>query len=182
MTQVSGPILIAFGGLPGTGKSTIARQVAGETVGAYLRIDTIEQAILRTRVDTHDIGPIGYLVACEVARDQLRLGRPCVIDCVNPLPVTRAMWRDLARECSVPLLEIETVCSDAVEHRRRVETRSADISCHRLPAWSEVMGRDYAPWDRDRLVLDTAVHAPEKSIELVLAAVRQIWQQTPEDS
>jgi predicted kinase len=174
--------LIAFGGLPGTGKSTIARQVAGQTGGTYLRIDTIEQAILRTHSEIGDIGPLGYVVARDVARDQLRLGRHCVVDCVNPLPVTRAMWRDLAAECGVSLLEVETVCSDPVEHRRRVETRSADIAGHRLPTWSEVTGRDYAPWDRDRLVLDTAVHAPEKSIELVLAAVRQLLQQTPEDS
>ena len=39
------PILIIFGGLPGTGKTTIAQQLARELAGVYLRIDSMEQAI-----------------------------------------------------------------------------------------------------------------------------------------
>jgi len=36
--------LIAFGGLPGTGKTLIAREVAREVNAVYVRIDSIEQA------------------------------------------------------------------------------------------------------------------------------------------
>ncbi len=42
-------MLIVFSGLPGTGKTTIANDLAAMTSAVYLRIDTIEQAI-RTRV------------------------------------------------------------------------------------------------------------------------------------
>ena len=38
-------MLIIFGGLPGSGKSTIARALALRLGAVYLRIDTIEQAI-----------------------------------------------------------------------------------------------------------------------------------------
>ena len=55
-----------------------------------------------------------------------------------------------------PVFEIEIICSDPGEHQRRVESRSADISGHRLPTWSDVIERDYQPWERDRLVVDTA--------------------------
>ena len=37
--------LIVFGGLPGTGKTTLAKAIAGEHAATYLRIDTIEQAL-----------------------------------------------------------------------------------------------------------------------------------------
>ena len=37
--------LIAFGGLPGTGKTVIAREVVREVNAVYVRIDSIEQAI-----------------------------------------------------------------------------------------------------------------------------------------
>ena len=38
-------MLIIFSGLPGSGKSTIARALARRLGAVYLRIDTIEQAI-----------------------------------------------------------------------------------------------------------------------------------------
>ena len=38
-------MLIAFAGLPATGKSTLARALAETRGGLYLRIDTIEQAL-----------------------------------------------------------------------------------------------------------------------------------------
>ncbi len=39
--------LIEFGGLPGTGKSTLAGWLAGETGAVWLRIDEIENAMRR---------------------------------------------------------------------------------------------------------------------------------------
>ena len=38
-------MLVVFSGLPGTGKTTIASQLARQTGAAYLRIDVIEQAL-----------------------------------------------------------------------------------------------------------------------------------------
>ena len=37
-------MLIIFGGLPGSGKSTVAQALALRTGACYLRVDTIEQA------------------------------------------------------------------------------------------------------------------------------------------
>ncbi|MCE5382318.1 AAA family ATPase, partial [Pectobacterium punjabense] len=41
-------MLIIFGGLPGTGKSTIARLLATRLNAVWLRIDTIEQLLIRS--------------------------------------------------------------------------------------------------------------------------------------
>ncbi len=38
-------MLIALGGLPGTGKTTIARELARQLGAVHLRIDSIEQAL-----------------------------------------------------------------------------------------------------------------------------------------
>ena len=38
-------MLIAFGGLPGVGKTTLAKALAKRQAAVYLRIDTIEQAV-----------------------------------------------------------------------------------------------------------------------------------------
>ena len=37
-------MLIVFGGLPGTGKTTVARELARQLGAVHLRIDSIEQA------------------------------------------------------------------------------------------------------------------------------------------
>jgi predicted kinase len=43
-------MLIIFGGLPGTGKTTIARALAHQIGAVHLRIDSIEQAIRDSEV------------------------------------------------------------------------------------------------------------------------------------
>ena len=149
--------LIVFCGLPGTGKTTLAKAVAEEYSATYLRIDTIEQALRSSGVLAgNDVGPAGYLVAYKVAESNLLIGRMVVADSVNPLAVTRDAWRQVAATTSSQIVEIEVVCSDITEHRRRVETRSVDVPGLALPCWQDVVGRDYEPWDRARIILDTA--------------------------
>jgi predicted kinase len=146
-------MLIVFSGLPGVGKTAIARELA-RTIGAvHLRIDSIEQALRRAG---HRVEGEGYEVAYAVAEDNLRAGRTVIADCVNPWLLTRNAWRSVAERAGVAALEIEVVCSDAAEHRRRVESREPDITGHVLPSWQDVVDRDYHVWDRDRLVVDTA--------------------------
>ena len=149
-------MLIVFGGLPGTGKTTLARLVAQQKRAAYLRIDSIEQAIRASGMLAGEVGPSGYLVAYALAEANLALGQDVVADSVNPLAVTRSAWRRAAANASSFCVEVEVVCSDPVEHRRRVETRKADIAGFRVPSWDDVQQRAYDPWDRPRLVLDTA--------------------------
>ncbi len=103
-----------------------------------------------------EVGPSGYLVAYGLAETNLILGQNVVADSVNPLAVTREAWRQAAANASSPCIEIEIVCSDSAEHRRRVETRQVDVLGLQLPSWEDVQRRDYEAWDRPRLVLDTA--------------------------
>ena len=91
-----------------------------------------------------------------LAEANLALGREVVADSVNPLGITRDAWRRAAVNASVPCIEIEVVCSDPAEHRRRVETRETDVVGLRLPSWEDVQRREYDAWDRPRLVVDTA--------------------------
>jgi predicted kinase len=149
-------MLIVFSGLPGTGKTTLARAIAEERRATYLRIDTIEQALRASGILSGDVGPSGYMVAYALAETNLGLGRSVVADSVNPLAETRNAWREVAQRAGVALVDIEVTCSDRAEHRRRVETRSTDIPGLKLPSWDDVLGRDYEAWDRPRLVIDTA--------------------------
>jgi hypothetical protein len=53
-------------------------------------------------------------------------------------------------------VNIEVICSDSSEHRRRVETRVAEVSGLQLPTWRDVENREYQPWLEARVVFDTA--------------------------
>src|SRR5262245_10762006 len=122
-------MLIVMSGLPGVGKTTIARELARTTGAIHLRIDSIEQAL---RNAGHVVEAEGYRIAYAVAEDNLRLGRSVVADCVNPWPLTRREWRSVADRAGARAVDVEIVCSDLEEHRRRVESRRADISGHAL--------------------------------------------------
>jgi predicted kinase len=161
-------MLIVLSGLPGVGKTTIARELVRATGAAYVRIDSIEQAM---RDAGWKVEAEGYRVAYAVAEDNLRLGRTVVADCVNPWPLTRSEWRSVGDRARARVVDVEIVCSVVAEHRRRVESRPSDISGHRLPTWSEVVRRDYRPWDTEHLVIDTARASVEESVAAIVKAI-----------
>ncbi|MDH4384937.1 MAG: AAA family ATPase [Caulobacter sp.] len=163
--------LIVLAGLPGTGKSSIARGVAEATRAVWLRIDSLEQAIRDAGIVQGSLDDAGYRAAHAVARDNLGLGRDVVADCVNPWMLTRNAWRDTGLGADARVFEIETVCSDPKEHRRRLETRAAEVPGLVLPDWAAVANRDYHPWDRDRLIIDTAGLSVSACIDRVLASL-----------
>jgi predicted kinase len=165
------PVLICVGGLPATGKTTIARKVAAELGAAYVRIDTIEGAIGRAEGRFEETNgwelPPGYLVGYEVATDQLRNGVDVVAESVNPLRVSRDAWRDAGLTAGARVVEVEVVCSDATEHRRRAEDRALDIPGLAKPSWEQISNREYHSWERKRLVVDTAMLNVDESVQLV---------------
>jgi predicted kinase len=166
-------MLIIFGGLPGSGKTSLARALAARLSAVHLRIDTIEQALRDAGPKVGKIGGEGYAVAYALAADNLRNGLTVIADSVNPLPVTRDSWLEVASRCSVPSIEIEIICSDVTEHRRRVETRQTDIARLKLPTWHDVEQRDYASWSRPHLVIDTARKTIEASLDEIAAALQR---------
>lgn len=153
--------LYIFGGLPGAGKSELAGRLAGRLGAVWLRIDTIEQAMREGGLAP--TGPEGYRVAWRVAADNLRLGRDVVADSVNPIAITREAWRGVAAEAGVRFYEIETACSDKMEHRARVENRPPPSPGFRLPTWAEVVEREYELWT-GAIHIDTAGREPGESL------------------
>ena len=136
----------------------------------YLRIDVIEQAI---REAGENVGTAGYLVGYALAEANLSIGRTVVADSVNPLRITREAWGRAAARAGVPLADVEVVCSDPAEHRRRVEQRTVNIGGLVLPTWDAVVQRPYERWDRPVTVIDTASASVAEGVAAILAAVAQ---------
>jgi len=162
-------VLIIFSGRSASGKTTIARELARQIGGVHLRIDSIEQALRNEGVE---VSAEGYVAAYAIAEDNLRLGHRVIADSVNPWPLTRRAWRAVAERAGVPAVDVEILCSNREEHRRRAEQRRPDIPRHRVPTWDEIVARDYKPWDEPRVEIDTAVLSIEESIRAIRDTIR----------
>jgi predicted kinase len=176
------PVLTVISGLPATGKSTVASALAQRIATPYLRVDRIEQTIVAWSSLVHPVGPVGYAVAHQIAAEQLRLGLDVIVECVNPVAVTRDGWIGTARAAGAAVVEVELLCSDLAVHRRRVEIRPSDVEGLVKPTWQEVLGREYEAWSRPHLVLDTATTTVEPIVDRIVASIGSARTQAPSTS
>lgn len=151
-----GPVLVAFAGLPGVGKTTLAVRVGAALHAPVLPVDPVERALHRYGLvgDVPELAAYGAVAG--LAEVQLGLGLSVVVDAVNPVASARGLWHDLAERAGVPLRVVEVHCGDEAEHRRRVEAR---LPAEHLPTWEQTLVRraEYEPLIGPRLVVDTAV-------------------------
>jgi predicted kinase len=164
-------MLIIFGGLPGVGKTTIARELARQLGATHVRVDSIEQAIRDSGALSQPLNDVGYRVANAIAEDNLRLGRTVIADSVNPIRLSRDAWIGVAHRAQVSAAEVELICSDPKQHRRRVETRAVDITGLSLPTWEEVASREYERWERQHIVIDTTGRSVATCVKELLEAL-----------
>ncbi len=164
--------LISFSGLPGVGKTTLAREVARQIKAVHLRVDSAETAIQNSSLKINSAEDSGYLVLAYLAKDNLLLGLDVIVDTVNPIGITRKMWVATAVEAKATLVDVEIVCKDKRIHRERVETRTSDIEGLILPTWEKVVNRHYEPWTGDRLVVDTSKRTVSECAADIVAVLR----------
>jgi predicted kinase len=167
--HLKNPSIYIFAGLPGSGKTTLAAMLASAVGAAHIRIDTIEQALRDVcHVSVEDEG---YRMAHLVASDILRANVSVVADSCNPVESSRRGWEQVALEAGATYVNIEVVCSNADEHRRRVEHRTATVPGLRLPTWQEVERREYHAWTTEHVVVDTAGRSPDDCLSKILKSL-----------
>lgn len=133
-----------------------------------MRIDTVEQAL---RNFSFDVQEEGYSLCYQIALDNLQLGSSVVADSCNPIELTRCAWENVARKANADFVNIEIICSDKSEHKKRAETRVTDINGQRLPSWEEIENREYHEWQYERTVIDTAERTQKECFEILVRAL-----------
>ncbi|WP_035274540.1 AAA family ATPase [Desulfogranum japonicum] len=150
--------LYIFSGLPGVGKTTLAKALANSIKATYLRIDTIEQGI-RDLCDFKVEGE-GYRLAYKIASDNLLLGNNVIADSCNPIKLTRNEWQEVAVTANASFVNIEIICSIKEIHKQRATSRSSDIPNLNLPRWQNILEREYDEWIEEHIIIDTSEKTP----------------------
>lgn len=161
-------VLIVVSGLPGTGKSAVAAELAVRLGAVHLSIDRIEDALLGAGLSrSWETGVAAYEAARAVAEQNLDLGRTVVVDAVNDSEPARDTWRLGSTRTGVRLAFVLLTLDDETEHRRRLEGRTRDLVHVREPSWDDVRARAaaYTPW-ADGTCLRVSAERPVEQLAL----------------
>lgn len=128
------PLLIAFKGHPGVGKSAVARALSRR-----LGIPLIDKDDIKDILDgsCSDSGGLAYDAMFNVGRRQLLQGLSVICD--SPLSDVRGYTsaRCVANDTGAQLAVIECVCSIHTEWQRRIEQRAAlRLPAHHITTWA----------------------------------------------
>jgi len=119
------PILAALRGLPGIGKSALARAVGRELEWPVLDKDDFKEIVYgRTAVPDE----LSYDLLFRPAQRQLRQGLSVIADSPLLNAGLYALAARTASEVNARMVVIGYVLSDAQDHRRRIDARAADGS------------------------------------------------------
>jgi predicted kinase len=160
--------LVLVGGLPGTGKSTLAMAASQATGWTLLRSDAVRQQLIPggpPTPSTRDYGTGRYqreyvdAVYAELLRrcePQLRRGHTVVLDA----SWARRSWREAARQVGVrtgaEMIELQCQVPPVVADRRMVgRARDAGDPSEATPAVAHAMASSFDPWP-ESTVVDTA--------------------------
>jgi predicted kinase len=158
------PVLVLVTGAPGTGKSTVAHEIAALLGAAVLAHDWAMSGLrpypeIQRVLDAMPLGhrEVGWSILGALARAELRADRSVVLDGVARAPEIERC-RDHAASEGARLVVVATRCSERALHRSRVDGRE-----RRIPDWYELdwpsVERSVDGWEEPEgadLRLDTA--------------------------
>lgn len=181
------PLLLLVGGLPASGKSVLARQLAARLAAVALHTDVIRkqraglapterpQGAARAALYAPDATAATYQAVLDAARDWLVRGFSVVLDGTYRRAADRRAIMALAAARGVPWLAVECRCPPQVARERLAargetphEVSDADWAVY------EQQAREWEPWTEvppgRHLVVDTTA-ALETSVRRVLQAI-----------
>lgn len=169
-------VLIVVSGLPGTGKTAVARAVADRMGAVHLSIDPVENAMLGAGAERGwTTGVAAYEAVRVMAQDNLVRGLTVVVDAVNDSEAARDTWRRAGAEAAAPVRFFLLRLDDQAEHRRRLEGRERAMEHVGEPTWESVRSRAdaYEPWVGPFDEIDASQTLAEV-VEDIVAALRRI--------
>jgi predicted kinase len=167
------PTLILFAGMPGSGKTTLARMVARRLCIPVFAKDRV-QRVLRDHNLADESSGDGYYLILDMADEQLSLGLSVILDATFPLDHFRIVASEIAARHKANFCAIYCYCSDDDAWRERMTTRVQYVPNWQPVGWDVVVRmRDYyQPWNDNALLTDS-LYSPEENFPKVLEYIQQ---------
>lgn len=164
------PKLVVVCGLPGVGKTTVARAVVDRLDAVHVRTDVVRKEILEDPQYTDEEKRRVYEAVFDRAREALESGRPVVVDGTFSKPAYRERSLEMAAEAGVPYRLLKVECDrDVVEERirdRDGEYSDADFAVH------QQYREEFVPVEFDHETIDNSggERATREQVEFALEA------------
>ncbi|MFC6974972.1 AAA family ATPase [Halomicroarcula sp. GCM10025709] len=172
------PVLIAFCGLPGVGKSTASGYAARQCEASRYRSDEVRKSLFEDPSYTDAEIERTYEELLSQARAELERGESVVVDATFNSTAYREMAAETARSTGAELLFVRVTCSREVV-RERIRAREGSVSDADFAVYEEHRAA-FDPFERDHVVVDNSetVEATHDQIDRqVVGAVRETVQQ-----
>ena len=122
--RLSQPTLVLLCGLPGTGKSYLAQQLAERLPMVLVASDQVRRVLYSEPRYTPEEHYAVHATCQEMVDQLLREGHSIVLDATNLIRRHRQRYYSLAEEHGANLLVLQTVASPEVARRRLQERRA----------------------------------------------------------
>ncbi|GAB4540181.1 MAG: AAA family ATPase [Anaerolineae bacterium] len=172
------PVLVMLCGLPGTGKSTIARRLATRLPAVVVEADRVRQKLFSPPTYSAWESQQVHRVCHTLIGWYLRRYYHVVYDATNLYEYHRAMVYRLAARSGARLVVAEIIASEEVVRQRLAPRRRRDSASDASGDYSEAdwevylrMRRRAEPIEHQHITVDTSDGDVERALECVLAAI-----------
>jgi len=169
------PVLVMLSGLPGSGKSYLARRLAEEMPFLIIESDRVRKVLYPSPQYTAEESTLTHRVCHALIEKKLRAGLRVIHDATNLIEFHRELVRRIAERAKARVIIVRVVASEeAIRQRmeKRQESRTPhDLSDADWSVYQRMVPRE-EPIRRPHLVVDTGADL-EGGIRKTLREVRR---------